>query len=69
MNLSAGESFEVTNNGELVALLVPAPEDPFDRLVASGKVQRAQSGTTFSQLVRTAGISSSDIVDDIRGEW
>jgi prevent-host-death family protein len=35
----AGETIEVTNEGEPVALLVPYPEDRLERLIAEGKVR------------------------------
>jgi len=36
--VATGETFEVTDRGRLVALLVPTPEDPWQELVASGQV-------------------------------
>jgi prevent-host-death family protein len=36
--VATGETIEVTDRGRLIALLVPAPEDPWQELVASGQV-------------------------------
>jgi prevent-host-death family protein len=36
-----GESFEITNYGRVVALIVPARPNPLDRLRAAGKTQPA----------------------------
>lgn len=33
----AGETIEVTNDGEPVALIVPYPQSPLDRLIAEGR--------------------------------
>lgn len=39
--VAAGERFEVTNRGRLVAMLVPVEHDPLARLEASGQLRRA----------------------------
>lgn len=36
-----GESFEVTDRGRPVALLVPVPQDPLERLIAEGRARPA----------------------------
>ncbi|MEO9254402.1 MAG: type II toxin-antitoxin system prevent-host-death family antitoxin [Tepidiformaceae bacterium] len=40
--VQAGESVEVTDRGRPVALLVPVPEDPMDRLIRLGIVRPPQ---------------------------
>ena len=41
--VEAGESFEVTDRGRLVALLVPAPvAEGLDALLASGRARRGE---------------------------
>ena len=37
-----GETVEVTNHGEPVAVLAPMPADRLDRLVAAGEASRGQ---------------------------
>ncbi len=65
--VAAGESFEVTNNGDVVALLVPAPGDRYARLVRSGKVAPASTRPDFGGLRRAEHVSSEEILDDLRG--
>jgi len=36
--VAAGDGFEVTDRGRPVALLVPVPADPWNQLLASGRV-------------------------------
>jgi prevent-host-death family protein len=36
--VGCGETIEITDRGRAVALLVPVPEDPWQKLVASGAV-------------------------------
>lgn len=40
----AGETIEVTHDGEPVALITPVPMDGIDRLVASGEATRGVRG-------------------------
>ena len=40
-----GETIEVTDRGRLVALLVPAGDDPWGALAAAGRVALAQDDT------------------------
>jgi len=35
-----GESFEITNYGRVVALIVPAPLSPLEQLRAAGRIRR-----------------------------
>jgi prevent-host-death family protein len=37
-----GESFEITDRGRPVALLVPHIEDPIERMIAEGRIQPAR---------------------------
>jgi prevent-host-death family protein len=39
--VEAGESVEITDRGRPVAVLAPLPEDPLERLLASGDLQAA----------------------------
>jgi prevent-host-death family protein len=39
--VEAGESIEITDRGRPVAVLAPLPDDPLDRLRASGDLQPA----------------------------
>ena len=45
-----GEVIEVTNHGEVVAVLIPPAATPYERLVAAGKVHVARpKAKTFSR--------------------
>ena len=70
--VQAGESMEITNHGEVVALLVPVPVDTRARLIRSGDLRPARSRPDFGSVERVrppAGMpSSSEVLDDLRGE-
>lgn len=53
--VATGETIEVTDRGRPVALLVPAREDHWQRLVASGQV--------------LAATGEGDVVDDEPGDY
>jgi len=40
--VESGESIEITDRGRPVAMLAPLPEDPLERLRASGDLQEAE---------------------------
>jgi prevent-host-death family protein len=46
-----GEIIEVTNHGEVVAVLIPPTATPYDRLVAAGRVRLARpAGKRFADV-------------------
>jgi prevent-host-death family protein len=62
--VQAGETIEVTNHGEVVAVLVPPTRRP-----GQLRVHPARRRGGFSQLPRTrANESSQAILDELRGE-
>jgi prevent-host-death family protein len=68
--VSAGETIEVTNHGELAAVLVPPALTVYERLVA-GKVRvpDAERPVNLRTIPRTAApVSSSEIIEDLRGD-
>jgi len=69
--VSAGETIEVTNHGEVAAVLVPPGLTVYERLVIAGKVREPQPGGTadLRAIPRVvAPVSSSEIIADIRGD-
>ena len=69
--VSAGEMVDVTDDGKVVAVLVPPGLGVYDRLVAAGKVRVPLAGgpVDLRAVPRAAGPdSSSDIVSDVRGD-
>ena len=64
--VQAGETFEIANNGELVALLSPAGGERLALLRRRGAVT-ARARIDFARLRRVTGIASRDVLDDLRG--
>ena len=69
--VSAGEIVEVTNHGEVAAVLVPPSLTPYGRLVAAGKVRqpREDRRVDLRRIRRVAApLTSEAIIADVRGE-
>ena len=69
--VKSGEIIDVTNNGEVVATLIPPSSSPFERLLLGGAVRPAASTglVDFTVLARTRlDESNEDILDDLRGD-
>ncbi|MDA8070194.1 MAG: type II toxin-antitoxin system prevent-host-death family antitoxin [Actinomycetota bacterium] len=69
-DVQAGEMIEVTNHGEVAAVLVPPSLTPFERLVAAGKVrQPSDRSVDLRHLRRSQSTSTTaEIIADVRGE-
>lgn len=70
-SVAAGESIEVTNHGEVAAVLVPPSLTPYERLVAAGKVREPDpdAPVDLRAIIRTASpVSSTEIIADLRGD-
>lgn len=66
-----GEVIEVTNHGELVAVLMPPSMSAYDRLVAAGRIRVAQpdDGVDLRHLPRRrASTTTREILADVRGD-
>lgn len=65
-----GESFEITNYGRVVALIVPAPTDPLETLRASGRIQPSTTSVAEVLAIEPVAIgrASGDILDDQRSD-
>lgn len=69
--VSAGETIEVTNHGEVAAVLVPPALTVFERLVVAGKVREPQPDrhADLRNVPRVVvPVSSGQIIDDLRGD-
>jgi len=66
----AGEIIEVTNHGEVAAVLVPPSASTFERLVTAGKVRRpVANGVKLTELPRGVSNGSAPaIIRDLRGD-
>jgi prevent-host-death family protein len=69
--VSEGETIQVTNRGEVAALIVPPGADPLADLEARGQARPPRRPLdTLRSLPRQRSETSSDaIVDDVRGRW
>ncbi|MDO4888815.1 MAG: type II toxin-antitoxin system prevent-host-death family antitoxin [Actinomycetaceae bacterium] len=65
--VESGESFEITNNGRPVAELVPIARDRLTLLRQQGATRPAVP-IDFSALARAKGLTSKDVLNDLRGE-
>jgi prevent-host-death family protein len=68
--VSAGEIVEVTNHGEVAAVLVPPSLTPYERLVAAGKVRLPAAEAVDLRQVRRGRSRSTtaEIIADLRGD-
>lgn len=66
----AGEIIEVTNHGEVAAVLVPPSLTPYERLLAAGKVRApADRSIDLRRIPRVQSSSTTaDILADLRGD-
>ncbi|MHB8295112.1 MAG: type II toxin-antitoxin system Phd/YefM family antitoxin [Acidimicrobiales bacterium] len=67
----SGEIIEVTNNGELAAVLVPPVLTSYERLVAAGKVRLPEDTreVDLRHLARSRStMTSADIIGGVRGD-
>ena len=69
--VGAGETIEVTNHGEVAAVLVPPSLTPYERLLVAGKVREPRQDPAVDlrciRRVAAAG-SSAEIIADLRGD-
>lgn len=65
-----GEIIEVTNHGEVVAVLIPPSASAYERLVAAGKVRLAMpGGRRFADLTaRRTERDALEVLAEMRGE-
>jgi len=66
-----GEVIEVTNHGELVAVLVPPSTSAYDRLVAAGRVRLADPDARVDLRRikrRQATAPTAEILADVRAD-
>ncbi|AXJ10257.1 type II toxin-antitoxin system Phd/YefM family antitoxin [Arthrobacter sp. PM3] len=65
-----GETIEVTNNGEVAAVLIPPSSSPFERLLLAGQIRPASPGAVdFQSLARIRSAdTTADILAAVRGD-
>ncbi len=69
--VAAGATVQVTNHGQVAALIVPPAADAFSDLLTRGQVREARQplASLASIRRRPATRTSQAIVADIRGRW
>ncbi|OMH23970.1 prevent-host-death protein [Tersicoccus phoenicis] len=69
--VAAGESVQVTNNGQVAAIISPAGGDVLAELVARGQARPPRAPLTELASVRraTPRRRSDEILADSRGSW
>ncbi|MDQ6781843.1 MAG: type II toxin-antitoxin system prevent-host-death family antitoxin [Actinomycetota bacterium] len=68
--VQAGGIVEVTNHGEVAAVLVPPSLTAFERLVVAGKVRQPSDPDVDLRLIRRAksADTTAQVIDDLRGD-
>ena len=69
--VAAGESVQVTNNGQLAAVISPPSGAGIDELVARGQARRPRRPRADLSTIRRrrATKSTSQLIDESRGRW
>lgn len=63
--VSAGETFTITNHGEPIAMLSPVSDQPMPNV----RIKRATIKGRFSEIESvTSELSSAEILDELRAE-
>jgi antitoxin (DNA-binding transcriptional repressor) of toxin-antitoxin stability system len=69
--VAAGETVQVTNNGQVAAVISPPGADVLTGLAEQGQVRLARRPITDLRSIRrrTSRLTSSEIVKDVQGRW
>lgn len=69
--VAAGETIQVTNNGQVAAVISPPSSDVLARLTAQGQVRPARRPVADLAGIhrRKARLSSVELLADVRGPW
>jgi prevent-host-death family protein len=70
-HVANGETIQVTNHGQVAALIVPPGTDTLAELTSRGQVRPAARPPSSLRSVvrRKSGTDSKTIVDDVRSRW
>lgn len=67
--VAAGETFEVTNNGKVVAIVSPPKQrSRVQELEEAGLLEPPKGPADFRRLHRVKGLKTSEILADLRGD-
>jgi prevent-host-death family protein len=69
--VAAGETVQVTNHGQVAAIISPPTTATIDDLVARGQARRPRRPRTDLSTIhrRKAKFSSEQLVSDVQGRW
>lgn len=69
--VAAGETVQVTNNGQIAAVISPPSSGSLDRLIAQGQARppRRNAADLGTIRRRSAQLTSAELVNDARGRW
>lgn len=69
--VAGGETIQVTNHGQVAAVIAPPGADTFTDLVSRGQVRLAQHPpSSLRSITRSRSETDSEaIVADVRGRW
>lgn len=69
--VASGETVQVTNNGQVAAVISPPPGGSLDQLTAQGQLRPARRPLADLTAIRRrkAKRATADIVADVRGRW
>ncbi len=70
-HVADGETIQVTNHGQVAAVIVPPGTDAFAGLVSRGQVRVARNPPSSLRSIprRKSTTDSQAIVADVRGRW
>jgi prevent-host-death family protein len=69
--VEAGESIEVSNNGQPAAIIIPVGGNVLNGLIARGEARPARAGSeTLVAITRVVSkITAKELIEDSRGQW
>lgn len=69
--VAAGETVQVTNGGQVAAVISPPGLSPLEQLIASGLVREATARSDALRNIKrtTSALTSREILEDTRGQW
>jgi prevent-host-death family protein len=69
--VAAGETVQVTNNGQVAAVISPPGDDVLARLMAQGQVRKPRRAVADLSTIRRrkAELTGAELVADARGPW
>ena len=69
--VAAGETVQVTNHGQLAAVISPPPSGSLASLIALGQARPARRGLADLSRIqrRTSKTTSAELIKESRGRW